>query len=316
MDINYIILAHKNPLQVLRLVNQLNAPFCSFYIHIDKAIDILPFFESFSNLNNVYFVPENFRENGTWGDFGTVTGTIICLNEILNQNRNGYCVLLSGQDYPLTNSKKIHSFLTDKYGTHYISIFSLPHNGWGKYGGLERIKLYKFNLSNKRLDFILVPSIYNKQFYTFNSIKKVYTLVKNKKWKYLKMLLSPKKTAISIKHYGGGQWWALPTESIKKILNFINQNPKLLQFYKYSLIPDEMFFHSILMHIYKNKQLKIEPSLTYVNWERKNTTLPVTFTIYDFNELQQESKNKLFARKFDLDLDAAILDKIDRDVLN
>lgn len=55
MEINYIILAHKNPQQVLRLIDRLNTFQCNFYIHIDKGVDIAPFIIAFSNLKNVFF---------------------------------------------------------------------------------------------------------------------------------------------------------------------------------------------------------------------------------------------------------------------
>ena len=53
--------------------------------------------------------------------------------------------------------------------------------------------------------------------------------------------------------------------------------------------------------------------LTYVNWERVEEELPVTFTSTDFNELAQQT-NFLFARKFDMDVDAQILDLLDSHV--
>jgi len=82
-------------------------------------------------------------------------------------------------------------------------------------------------------------------------------------------------------------------------------------------LPDEIFFHSILMHLKeKNDTLIIKPSITYVNWERKNTPLPVTFIEDDFEELIEASKTKLFARKLDLEIDEKILDLIDQTQLN
>ncbi|MNR59552.1 hypothetical protein D3C85_1808260 [compost metagenome] len=47
-----------------------------------------------------------------------------------------------------------------------------------------------------------------------------------------------------------------------------------------------------------------------MNWSRKNCDLPVTFTSSDFEELQ-DNPEKLYARKFDIELDDEILNKID-----
>ena len=61
--------------------------------------------------------------------------------------------------------------------------------------------------------------------------------------------------------------------------------------------------------------INIEQSLTYVNWTRKNCSLPVTFVINDFDELNRLPEFKLFARKFDIKLDMEILDKLDISVI-
>lgn len=62
----------------------------------------------------------------------------------------------------------------------------------------------------------------------------------------------------------------------------------------------------------KNSSVIIKPSITYVNWTRKNTSLPVTFTADDIDELKEQgAKNKLFARKFNIEEDREILNLID-----
>mgnify|MGYP000930506054 CR=1 FL=1 len=47
-----------------------------------------------------------------------------------------------------------------------------------------------------------------------------------------------------------------------------------------------------------------------MNWERKGVPLPVLFTQNDFEELTSQ-KEYFFARKFDMDVDTDILDKLD-----
>ncbi|MDP3945579.1 MAG: beta-1,6-N-acetylglucosaminyltransferase [Lutibacter sp.] len=318
MDINYIILAHKNPEQLLRLVNRLTTPNCNFYIHIDKGVNKAPFIIALSKNVNIFFSAEDHREYGTWGDIGIVKATIAILSQIVNDNRNGYCVLLSGQDYPLQNNEVINDFFATNYDTNFMDIFSLPYkNGWGIDGGLNRLNQYKINISNKRMNFIQLPSLFEKSFYKKQTIGKLKRLLKSKHFAGFSKLFLKRRSPKNIKPYGGSQWWALPIETVKEILTFINSNPKYLSFHKDTLLPDEIFFHSILMFIKeKNENVMIKPSITYVNWERKNTSLPVTFTEDDMAELKKKSENKLFARKFDNDLDSAILDLIDDELLN
>ena len=116
--------------------------------------------------------------------------------------------------------------------------------------------------------------------------------------------------------YGGSQWWAMNINDLNKVYEFIlNNKYELFSFFKYSHVPDEFFFHSIIKFINKNEENnKIQNSLTYVNWSRKDCPLPVTFEINDFEELINQPSNKLFARKFDINIDKEIIEKIDKNI--
>lgn len=313
MQINYIILAHKNPKQVQRLINRLENPNCNFYIHIDKGVDATPFFNILSNRKNIFFIPDKQREYGTWGDIGIVMATIKTLSQIVTDNQNGYCVLMSGQDYPLQNNQSINDFFDFNYGANFIETFSIPYsNGWGNDGGLHRLNQYKINLSNSRMDFIQLPSFFDKIFYKKQTIRKLLKLIKKSQYIPLLKLCKKRRFPYHLKPYGGGQWWAFPIETVQEILNFIHSNPKYTTYHKDTLLPDEIFFHSILMKLKEtNTNLVIKPSVTYVNWTRKNTPLPVTFKIEDIEELRNAAINHLFARKFDIDIDEQILNNID-----
>lgn len=311
MEINYIILAHKNPFQLLRLINTLCTPNCNFYIHIDKGVEIKPFLDVLANKQNVFFLSDSEREYGTWGDIGIVKATISVLSQIVKDNRNGYCILMSGQDYPLRNNTFINQFFKTNYGDNFIITYPLPCNEWGSEGGLDRLNQYKINLSSARMDFVQLPSIFDRTFYKKQTIGKLKRILKSKRFSVLTKLLVKRKLTKNIKSYGGSQWWAFPIETIIKILNFINNHPEYLKFHENSLLPDEIFFHSILMHLKEIDNLTIKPSITYANWERKNTPLPVTFKFDDFKELDAISDSKLFARKFDIEFDIEILNLID-----
>ena len=102
---------------------------------------------------------------------------------------------------------------------------------------------------------------------------------------------------------------------IQKVLEYHEKNPKFLEWNNYTLCADEVFFHSVIMKIQQDEDLNLERSLTYVNWDRPSGPLPVTFEIEDLQELTKASKDFLWARKFDVDLDKRILDEIDEKLL-
>lgn len=311
MEINYIILAHKNPRQVRRLVEKLDGVNCNFYLHIDKSTDIAPFIEELSHLQKIHILPSEKREATIWGDIGLIKATINCLEQILADGRSGFCALLSGQDYPIKSNEAIESFLTNNPQTNFISTFPIPSSRWAD-DGMRRTVLYKVNISNRRKHFVLLPSVFEKRFYNPKTLKGVFALIMAGKFQFLKKILKRREVPGYVAPFGGEHWWALPVETIGEIFDFLKKHPDFYSYHKDTLLPEEIFFHSIVMHLAgHNSEMIVEPTLTYVNWERENVILPVTFTENDLDELKEQPENMLFARKFDIEVNEGILDLLD-----
>ncbi len=64
--------------------------------------------------------------------------------------------------------------------------------------------------------------------------------------------------------YGGSTWWALSRDAVAYILQFVQDRPRVVNFFKNTLIPDEAFFQTIL----GNSPFKprITGNLTYTDW--------------------------------------------------
>ncbi len=313
MEISYIILAHKNPLQLWRLIQRLKEPWTKFYIHIDKEIDIRPFITSIPPDDDIQFLQDTKRESGTWGDIGIVKGTLNAMTQIVKENKSGTCVLLSGQDYPLVKNQEIRSFFLKNPKTGFIDLFPVPHKDWVN-KGLIRINRYKINKSNNRGHYLFLPSVFEKDFYKTETLGKLNYLRKSGKKKDLLKIFKKRKFPDYLKPYGGSAYFALPTNTVEDILNFIDDHPDYLTYHNYTLSADEVFFHSIIGYLEKQNKIRIKPSLTYVNWSKKESPLPATFNITDFEELEEASKIQLFARKFDYEVDMEILNKIDQEL--
>ncbi|WP_424494766.1 beta-1,6-N-acetylglucosaminyltransferase [Salinimicrobium sp. GXAS 041] len=312
MHLNYLVLAHNSPEQLWRLIVRLHGSEVYFYIHIDRKSDQLPFEELLSTYQNVKFVHQ--RENVIWGDVSMVTATIELMKQVSKDKKNGYCILLSAQDYPIVSNQNINIFFKKNYGKCFISTFKIPHPKWEN-GGLLRLNKYKINKSSERKHFLILPSIYHREFYTVATLGKLNFLRKSGRWTEFFRIFKNRKFPSILEPFGGGQWWALPTAVVNKILNFHDTHTDFLEYHKYTLVPDEIFFHSILMYLKNNEDFQIERSVTYVNWERPSGPLPVTFKLEDFGELQEASRSHLFARKFDLNWDEEILNEIDKQLL-
>jgi len=131
MKIGYLILAHKSPTQLIRLINTLNCENAYFFIHIDKKSSNDMFNQvtnALNRFNNIYFINRN---NCSWGNFSIVHATLKGIQTILNTNIClDYVILLSGQDYPIKPNSYIRDFLIANNGKCFIHNFPVPLQGW------------------------------------------------------------------------------------------------------------------------------------------------------------------------------------------
>lgn len=259
MNHAFIILAHKNPSQVFRLVQRLLSPEHFFVIHVDSSEDLTKFSVYFENTTSVYFVKNRCRSS--WGTYGIVQGTLNSIDFIKGKLTN-ICriTLLSGQDYPLQSVNAIDTFFRQNEKKIFINHFPIPRKEWSK-GGVDR----------------------------FPSFEKISSF---------------------IKVYGGSQWWSFPMDIINLILEVIEEHPLLVSYFKKVRIPDESFFHTILLNIQDNviKRNIVNNCLHLMVWVPPYAH-PSVYLEDDFEFLNKS--RELFARKFDEQIDSKILDKLD-----
>lgn len=303
MKIAYLILAHNNPQQLYNLVNVLNVDNTFFYIHIDKKVNIENFTSLFNkNNSNISFITN--RENGQWGDFGIVKATITLLKEAI-KNDCDYYILLSGMDYPIKSNPKIFSFLESNFGKSFIEYSKLPLLSLN-YGGLNRTEGHSYTIGKTRYTYIpyyLKPK-YNFKGHVLNVLLGCYSIFKGKR----------KKPKGIVDFYYGSQWWMLYKNDVEYIVKYIDENPNYLKYHEKTLLPDELFFQTILLNSLNIVDLNIiNNNYRYIIWE-ENSNHPKSLNINDINSLK--NTNSLFARKFNFENDIKLLNHIDIHLIN
>ena len=198
MTFVYLILAHKNPSQLARLVKHLIDGNDSVIIHVDAKTDEAPFIEALAGYENVFFCSRRISVN--WGGFSIVEATVSLMETMIkNVGLSDYVHLLSGQDFPLKSHQQIKRFFCDNYHRNFISFEQLPRPDW-KFGGMNRIEFDWF------ID----------QF-GFDQAKQ---LTKHQK---------PKHFIPDTIPYGGSEWWSLtlsiPEAYINETLNVFDVVP-------------------------------------------------------------------------------------------
>jgi hypothetical protein len=275
MKLAHLILAHVNPAQLDRLITRLEYGEAHFYIHLDRKTAIEPFL-FLAKKKNVYFIKK--REKVYWAGYSIVQATLNGLKEILASGNYDYINLISGQDYPIKNTAYIHKYLSARPGKAFMHTLSVNED-WRE--AIPRIK--KYHLINLR-------------FFGKYKIEAI-----------LNKIMPDRKFPFSMVPVGRSQWFTLTPACAAYILKYMTKHPKYRWFFRLSWAPDEMIFHTILYNS-SFRDTIVNDNLLYVDWSEGKPS-PKLLTMEDAEPLK--NSDKLFARKFNIDIDSKILDYLD-----
>ncbi|CRF31617.1 glycosyl transferase [Brachyspira suanatina] len=271
----FLIAAHKNQNQCMRLINHLKKDF-DIYVHIDKKCKL--HIESFDNVK-IYKDIKVYH-----GGVSQVVATLFLMRESYKNNYDRY-VFISGQDVPLKTNKEIIKFFYDNKDKEFTSFENIKDNG-----------------------------IYEEMSFRLNSYNfgKIYRKLLNKKIRESISNIPFIKRTTPDNIYYGSSWWNLTSNAIEYILDYVKKNPEYLKRFNYTWGSDEFFFQSILL----NSEFKdncVNDCLRYIIWCGGT---PINLKMKDYEELKNNIKDNLFARKFDENIDNDIIDKLYEDLEN
>ncbi len=281
MRVAHLIMAYKGPLQLERLIKRLSHPQFDIYIHLDKKISI----ESFNNLRNldrVRFIQNRVVCN--WGGFSFVRAITLSVKEILEQNeRYEFVNLLSAQDYPIKPIDHFYKYLKANTGKSFISFDKSNDSDWWKHA-VTRYELYHFTDINIRGRYFIQ--------------------------RLLNRFMPKRKFPRPYKLYGSSisSWWTISSECAQYIVNYLEQNPDLIRFMRFTWAADEFLYATIIMNS-SFKDSVINNNLRYIEWEDGKPN-PKVFETKDIDLLKNSTK--YFARKFDISIDMKVLDRLDQ----
>lgn len=269
MKIAHLILAHKHPKQLERLIKALDHPAFDLYVHLDKKTDIGPFNYLFKR-ERVFSVRN--RTKIYWAGYGTIQATLNGFEEILPKGYD-YINVISAQDFPLKSAGYMYQYFLQNRGKEFITCSSIEGE-WKE--AAPRVKQY--HLINWQ-----IPGRHRLE------------ILINK-------LMPERKFPLDHQIVGRANWFTLSSEAVKYALEFIDQHPEIVKYYKYCWGADEFIFSTILFNSYFKE--RITDNLVYVDWSGPKTGHPRILTSEDFEKLKVS--DKLFARKFDMDKDSEI----------
>jgi hypothetical protein len=305
---HYIILAHKDPALLLRLIENLNDNNATFYVHVDRKADIRPFVSELSKARaQIKWVTPRF--NIKWGHLNIVKSTVRAMMAIQLREDTDRIVLLSGQDFPIKTKRYINEYFNLNINIDFIEGEAFPVKTWGE-KSWDRITNYHV-FTNKRGWVYSLP-----QLLSFRDWRDLPD--SKKKWAvlYFWRVLKKRRMPDYVKPFGGSQWFSVTGYTLKYILKFVHDHPDYIEFHKDTLIPDEIFFHSI---IYSSDDSLIAANIVnsnhhYIDWSvRENNYPPAILDNDDFDNLANSVK--LFCRKVDSTKSNTLLKRIEDKLL-
>lgn len=282
MKMTIAIQCHTNSEQINRLINYFQDDYIDIYIHVDKKSNIV---SELDIKKNVYLI-EN-RVDVKWGQFSQVEATLNIFKEIRNSDyKYKYIHLISGQDYPIKSLKAFKEYFLYQ-NSEFIECSPLPSDVLVKRGE-DRYKVYYPNWMIDR------PSKTFKRF-----IRILYREF------ILNIKIFERKNLDFENLYFGSQWFSITNSCMEYILDSLNNKNSIVRFFKNTLCSDEMFFQTIIMNSYFNKNVK-NNNLRYIDWSDKKGS-PKTLNIQDIKKAIKT--DCFFARKIE---DQSVIDYIEK----
>lgn len=269
MRIAHLILTHKNPAQLERLLKALDHPAFDLYVHLDRKTDIAPF-QYLAKRERVYFIRN--RTKIYWAGFGTIQATFNGFREIPIDNYD-YVNVISGQDFPLKSAAYIYEYFAQRPGKEFITCQSIDGE-WAS--AAPRIRTY--SLINWK-----IPGKFRIE-------------------KLVNRFFLPRKFPFDHQIVGRANWFTLTPAAIIYSMDFIQAHPELVRYYKLCWGADEFIFSTILY----NSPFRdaIVDNVVYVDWTGQTQGHPRILLARDLEALQ--ATDKLFGRKFDMAVDEEI----------
>jgi hypothetical protein len=277
MKIANIIIAHKNPGQLLKLVNQFSAGHFHNFVHLDARADITQFNDIVSH-PAVTMLP---RVKVNWAANSFLGVIIDSVKQVLSSNGGySYINLMSGMDFPIRSTEEFHDFLEEAYKKGPIEFFDiLDLDQWPGAHRYERIHFNEWTIKGRYFVERIVNSF----------------IPKRKFW------------GGRMVPYGYSTWFTASDQFMTYALKFFEENPGYIRFLKTCWCPDEFIFNSLVMNSPFKDKVE-QQTVRYIDWS-EGKVHPKLFKSDDVNKLL--SSGRFIARKFDQSVDKNVLDELE-----
>lgn len=275
MRIAYVISAYRRPEQLARLVRRLAGDDTRFFVHVDAKTSEPVHHRMVEGVADLDTVSFLPRHACHWGGFGHVQASL----------KGIAAVVASGidPDYTILLSGQDYPIKSNAE----IRAFLAERRG--------RSSFMHFPLPTPHWEGGGLPRLRDWHL----------------RWRRLHVRLPlRRRLPLGLEPWGGSAYWIMSRRALGVVHRFVREHPEVVRFFRHVDIPDETFFQTILL----NSEVASECDdirLHYTEWGR--LPAPAVLLRSDYQHLAESPC--LFARKFDPEVDAEILDLIDERLL-
>ena len=281
----YLIMAHTQPELLKKLLKMLDNERNDIYLHIDSKAKDYPLDEIAAVLQKSKCIFTE-RTDVKWGSYSQINCEMILLKEAV-KTEHAYYHLLSGMDLPIKSQEQIFAFFE-------------------KYKGLEFVDEDGATISEAALSRVK----YTHKFYgKAGSVKDILGALSVKGQKLLGVDKTQKYGNIIFQK--GRNWFSI-THGLAKLV--VEKEDWIQEVFGQSVCGDELFLQTVARNseyaekICNPNTMPEVPDTRYIDWKRGSNNNPYVFREDDFEELKNALG--LFARKFDLNVDKKIVEKL------
>lgn len=281
----YLIMAHTQPELLKKLLSMLDDERNDIYLHIDSKAKDYPLQEVTAVVKKSKCILTE-RTDVKWGSYSQINCEMVLLKEAV-KTEHAYYHLLSGMDLPIKSLDEIFTF-------------------FDKYEGLEFVDEDLPQISEAALSRVkYVHKFYGKA----GSVKDILGAAASKGQKLMGVDRTRKYADIIFQK--GRNWFSI-THGLAKLV--VEKEAWVQEVFGQSVCGDELFLQTVARNseyadkICNQNTMPEIPDTRYIDWARGTNNNPYVFRESDYEELKNSSA--LFARKFDLNVDEKIVEKL------
>ena len=281
----YLIMAHTQPELLKKLLERLDDERNDIYLHIDSKAKDYPISDVAAVLKKSKCIVTE-RTDVKWGSYSQIHCEMVLLKEAV-KTEHSYYHLLSGMDLPIKSQDEIHKFFDEHAGLEFVDE-DLPEINQS---ALSRVKYFH--------------TFYGKA----GSMEDILGAVETKLQRLMGVnRLKKEKNVIFQK---GRNWFSI-THGLAKLV--VEKEEWIRRIFAKTVCGDEVFLQTVARNseyaekICNPNTMPEIPDTRLIDWTRGSNNNPYVFREIDLEELK--NSRALFARKFDLNIDKKIVEKL------